>query len=83
MSINKTSLEVIKRAIDSVLNQDFPYFELIIIDDGSDNDTKNQILGYAIGHEDKISYKRHKNRSHSESINRADADLQQRVYYRY
>lgn len=54
-----------------MLNQDFPDYELIIVDDGSDNDTQNQILGYAIEHEAKISYMRHKNRSQSESINRA------------
>ncbi len=71
MSVYNTSFKLTKRAIDSVLNQDFPDFELIIVDDGSDNDTQNQILGYAIEHEDKISYMRHKNRSQSESINRA------------
>ena len=71
MSVYNTSFKLIKRAIDSVLNQDFRDFELIIVDDGSDNDTQNQILDYAIKHEDKISYMRHKNRSQSESINRA------------
>jgi len=71
MSVYNTSFELTKRAIDSVLNQDFSDFELIIIDDGSDNDTQNQMLSYAIQHEDKITYLRHKNRSQSESINRA------------
>lgn len=52
------------------MNQDFPDFELIIIDDGSDNDTQNKILNYTIQHEDKITYIRHKNRSQSASINR-------------
>nr|MBC7613631.1 glycosyltransferase family 2 protein [Pseudopedobacter sp.] len=70
MSVYNTSFQLIKRAIDSVLNQDFQDFELIIIDDGSDNDTQNQILNYAIKHEGKITYLRHKNRSQAESINR-------------
>jgi glycosyltransferase involved in cell wall biosynthesis len=70
MSVYNTDFQLVKRAIDSVLNQDFKDFELIIIDDGSDNNTHNEILNYAINHEDKITYIRHKNRSQSESINR-------------
>ena len=70
MSVYNSSFLLIKRAIDSVMNQDFPDFELIIIDDGSDNDTQNKILNYTIQHEDKITYIRHKNRSQSASINR-------------
>ncbi|MET4083807.1 glycosyltransferase involved in cell wall biosynthesis [Pedobacter sp. UYP30] len=70
MSVYNTSFQLVKRAIDSVLNQDFQDFELIIIDDGSDNEIQNQILTYAIKHEDKITYLRHKNRSQAESINR-------------
>ena len=70
MAVYNTTFLLTKRAIDSVLNQDFQDFELIIIDDGSNNDTQNQILLYAIQHEDKITYVRHKNRSQSESINR-------------
>lgn len=70
MSVYNTPFSLVKRAIDSVLNQDFTDFELIIIDDGSDNATENDILNYAIQHENKITYLRHKNRSQSESINR-------------
>lgn len=70
MSVFNTPFDIIKRAIDSVLNQHFQDFELIIIDDGSKNDSKNLILDYAIKHENKITYLRHKNCSQSESINR-------------
>jgi glycosyltransferase involved in cell wall biosynthesis len=69
--VYNTPFELIKRAIDSVLNQDYTNFELIIVDDGSSNGTQNEILNYAILHEDKITYLRHKNCSQSESINKA------------
>ena len=59
-----------KRAIDSVLNQDFQDFELLIIDDGSDLNTSAQLLEYAERFEYKISYFRHYNRGQSHSINR-------------
>jgi glycosyltransferase involved in cell wall biosynthesis len=70
MAVFNTDFKLIKRAIDSVLNQNFKNFELIIIDDGSNNDSKNSILNYAIKHEKKITYLRHKNCSQSLSINK-------------
>jgi len=70
MSVYNTPFVLVKRAIDSVLNQDFTDFEFIIIDDGSNNETHTQILNYAIENEDKITYLRHKNCSQSESINK-------------
>lgn len=70
MSVYNTPFKLIKRAVDSVLNQDFTDFEFIIIDDGSDNETHKKILNYAIKHEDKITYLRHKNCSQAKSINK-------------
>ncbi len=70
MSVFNTPFSLIKRAIDSVLAQDFRDFELIIIDDGSKNNKQIEILNYAIKHEDKITFLRHKNCSQSESINK-------------
>ena len=70
MAIYNTDFSYIKRAIDSVLNQDFQDFELIIIDDGSKITHRNALLKYAEKHENKIIYIRHSNRGQSESINR-------------
>jgi glycosyltransferase involved in cell wall biosynthesis len=71
MSVYNTNFYLVKRALDSVLNQNFQDFELIIIDDGSINDADNQLLNYAIKHEEKITYLRHRNCSQAKSINRA------------
>ena len=70
MSVFNTPFDIVKRAVDSVLNQTFQDFELFIIDDGSANDSHQLILEYAILNENKITYLRHKNCSQSESINR-------------
>jgi len=70
MTVYNTKFSYIKRAIDSVLNQDFQDFELIIIDDGSKENSRESLLQYAEKHEDKIVYIRHSNRGQSESINR-------------
>ena len=70
MAVYDTDFSLVKRAIDSVLNQDFQDFEMIVIDDGSKNGTQNQLLNYVIQNESKISYLRHANCGQSESINR-------------
>ncbi len=70
MSVYNTDFKLIKRAMDSVMNQEFQDFELIIIDDGSRNDTHADLLKYCMTHERKIVYLRHSNRGQSESINR-------------
>lgn len=70
MTVFNTNLLYTIRAIDSVLNQDFQDFELIIIDDGSKENNRESLLDYVEKYEDKISYIRHSNRGQSESINR-------------
>lgn len=70
MAIYNTDFSYIKRAVDSVLIQDFQDFELIIIDDGSTVTNRESLLQYAEKHENKIIYIRHSNRGQSESINR-------------
>lgn len=70
MATYNTPFNMAKRAIDSVLNQDFQDFELIILDDGSDSYTSKKLLEYVQYFDNKISYFWHKNRGQSGSINR-------------
>ncbi|MFC4232497.1 glycosyltransferase family 2 protein [Parasediminibacterium paludis] len=70
ITVYNTSIDLVTRAIDSVLRQDFQGFEIIVIDDGSNNDTYNQLLDYIKEREDKITYIRHRNCGQSLSINR-------------
>jgi glycosyltransferase involved in cell wall biosynthesis len=70
MTVFNTDFLYTKRAIDSVLKQDFQDFELIIIDDGSKENDRESLLKYIEKYENKISYIRHSNRGQSESINR-------------
>lgn len=70
MSVYNTKFSYIKRAIDSVLNQDFQDFELLVIDDGSKDNDRETLMKYIEKYEDKITYIRHSNRGQSESINR-------------
>lgn len=70
MSVFDTDFFLIKRAIDSVLTQDYKNFELIIIDDGSLNNSQFRLLSFVTENEDKITYLRHKNCGQANSINR-------------
>lgn len=70
MAVFNTDFHLTKRAIDSVLGQDFQDFELIIIDDGSTKNDRKSLLEYIELHEDKIAYIRHRNRGQAASINR-------------
>lgn len=70
MAVFNTDFFYIKRAIDSVLIQDFQDFELLIIDDGSTQNNREALMQYVEQHEDKIIYIRHGNCGQSASINR-------------
>lgn len=70
MSVYNTEFRLTQRAIESVLKQDYDNFELIVIDDGSNTDTNNELLKFVKLHEHKITYLRHANVGQAESINR-------------
>ena len=70
MAVYNTEPEYIFRALNSILNQDFQNFEIIIIDDGSNKITRNFLVEYAAKYEEKIVYIRHRNTGQSLSINR-------------
>jgi glycosyltransferase involved in cell wall biosynthesis len=70
MATFNTPFSMAKRAIDSVLNQDYQDFELIILDDGSDIETSYKLLEYVQHFDTKISYFKHKNRGQPNTINR-------------
>ena len=70
MAVYNTPIELVKRAINSVLNQDLLPLELIVIDDGSDADFGKHILHYRQFQPVKIRYHWHANCGQSQSINK-------------
>jgi glycosyltransferase involved in cell wall biosynthesis len=70
MATYNTPFNMSKRAIDSVMNQDFQNFELLILDDGSDVCSSSMLLEYAQKFDNKVSYFRHKNTGQSAIMNR-------------
>lgn len=71
MAVFNTPFQLVKRAIDSVINQDNQDFELLVIDDGSEVELSQALIEYSANFEDKISYMRCKNKGQSFAINRA------------
>jgi glycosyltransferase involved in cell wall biosynthesis len=70
MAVYNTPFSLVKRAIKSVLNQNFQDFELLVLDDGSDLELSISLLKYCQKHQNKISYIRMQNCGQSKAINR-------------
>jgi glycosyltransferase involved in cell wall biosynthesis len=60
---------ILKEAVDSVLSQDFYNFELIVVDDGSEDNSPDIIASYG----DRIKVIRQKNKGVSSARNRGIA----------
>lgn len=71
MAVFNTPFELVERALDSVIKQDFEEFELLVIDDGSSVNLSTLLLEYSLRYENKISYIRSRNEGQSFAINRA------------
>ncbi len=70
ITVYNTAIEFVKRAIRSVIAQDYQNFEIILIDDGSNINTQRQLLSFIKHTTEEIIYIRHSNRGQSQSIKR-------------
>lgn len=70
LSVYNTDFTLTKRAIDSVMAQDFRQFELLVIDDGSDAQSASELQQYVQGLGPHVRYFYHKNCGQASSINR-------------
>ncbi len=73
LSVYNTEFYLVKRAIDSVMQQDYQDFELIFIDDGSEEEYRLAYAAYVAMFSQKMIYLQHTNCGQSESINRGIA----------
>ena len=70
ITVTRNAQSTIENCVQSIVNQDFQDFELIIIDDGSKENNRESLMKYIEAHEDRICYIRHSNRGQAASINR-------------
>jgi glycosyltransferase involved in cell wall biosynthesis len=57
-------------AIDSVLSQDYPDLELVVVDDGSTDDTPAILERYAASHSERFRFVRHDHAGQGAAVNR-------------
>jgi glycosyltransferase involved in cell wall biosynthesis len=62
-----------ERAMNSIQEQDYPNFNIIISDDGSNMTLSQKLLKYAAAHEKKTTYIRHKNEGQAHAMNKGVA----------
>lgn len=71
ISSYNTPFYKLQRAINSVLNQTFQDFEIVLVDDGSHNDPENKLIDFCRLHETKLTYIRKINEGQAQTINKA------------
>jgi glycosyltransferase involved in cell wall biosynthesis len=69
LSFYNTEIALLKRAIDSVIMQDFKEFELLVVNDGSDINFEPELTTYLTNKDINIKYYSHENLGQSFSIN--------------
>ncbi len=69
MAVYNTPIALVKRAINSVLRQDFQSFELMVLDDGSDPSIGSAIEQYCQRFPLKVTYLQHSNQGQAATIN--------------
>ncbi len=70
MAVFNRNFSLVERALNSVMEQDFHDFEIIVVDDGSSYSLGGQLLKYSIGREAKITYLRHANTGQAGAVNK-------------
>lgn len=70
MAVYNTAFPIVKRAIDSVLAQDYQNVELIVVDDGSEHCFVNELQPYCELHQNKILFLQQSNCGQSSAINK-------------
>lgn len=61
---------LLERAIDSILAQDYPSLDVLVLDDGSSDATPEILARYAAEHPARLSWKRHDNIGQARTLNR-------------
>lgn len=70
MAVYNRDFTLVKRALDSVMAQDFRDFEMIVVDDGSSASLSREIVDYTARHEDRMTYIRHRNAGQAIAANK-------------